>query len=154
MKTEYDKNKNNPDGLGARCKECRRLNDKTRWNNEKESEQIRSAKWRAENKEYLYIYEKGKKARVRYWPNLTNDEAFKEFEKLLLRQESKCAICNKHQSQFKKGLVIDHCHTTGKVRNLLCQNCNAMIGMAKEDENTLKNGIEYLKLHKMDGKKE
>jgi DNA-binding sugar fermentation-stimulating protein len=34
---------------------------------------------------------------------------------------------------LKKKLVIDHCHNTGKVRKLLCTNCNVAIGMFKEN---------------------
>lgn len=48
----------------------------------------------------------------------------------------------------KKGyLSVDHCHVTGKVRGLVCQNCNSMLGYAKDEERRLEMGIEYLKKH-------
>ena len=45
----------------------------------------------------------------------------------------------------KDVLHIDHCHSSGKVRGLLCLKCNAFIGLAKENINTLVSAIEYLK---------
>lgn len=59
-------------------------------------------------------------------------------------QQDCCAICNKN-----KRLVVDHCHSTGRVRQLLCNPCNQMIGSAYEDINILKNAIDYLEKHKI-----
>jgi len=42
-------------------------------------------------------------------------------------------------------LVVDHCHSTGKVRGLLCSNCNRGIGMLQERVDILQNAIDYLK---------
>ncbi len=54
-------------------------------------------------------------------------------------QDNRCALCNQ-----KKPLEIDHCHKTGKVRGLLCVNCNMFLGMANDDIEILKKAIEYL----------
>ena len=43
-----------------------------------------------------------------------------------------------------KSLSVDHCHTTGKVRGLLCQSCNTGIGLLKEDTKLFMAAIEYL----------
>ena len=72
----------------------------------------------------------------------------KEYEDLLKKQEGRCAICNtKTPSKDKsfKRLFIDHCHTTGKVRGLLCSTCNQGLGLLKDDMNLLNNAILYLK---------
>lgn len=61
-------------------------------------------------------------------------------------QDGKCKICSRHQSKLKKSLSIDHCHKTGKIRGLLCHNCNAAIGLLKEDINAIESAIIYLKL--------
>lgn len=53
----------------------------------------------------------------------------------------KCEIC---KTVPEKGLVIDHCHSTGKVRGMLCQQCNSVLGMAKDDINVLTEAIRYL----------
>lgn len=65
----------------------------------------------------------------------------KEYLELLKKQNNKCAICGE---VAKKTLDIDHCHTTDKVRGLLCNNCNRGIGHLKENINILKKAIEYL----------
>jgi hypothetical protein len=62
-------------------------------------------------------------------------------------QSGCCAICGKHQSAEKKRLHVDHDHATGKIRGLLCVNCNSMLGQAKDSINILQNSIEYLKRH-------
>ena len=47
----------------------------------------------------------------------------------------------------KCGNSKDHCHSTGKVRALLCGQCNQLLGQAKENINTLRASIKYLEKH-------
>ena len=65
------------------------------------------------------------------------------------QQNYRCAIpaCNRHESEFKNGLSIDHNHTTGRVRELLCTNCNTIFGKAREDINILYGLIDYAIKH-------
>lgn len=63
----------------------------------------------------------------RYWPHLTLKEAEVERQKLSDAQTACCAICKKHESNFKKRLAVDHNHKTGKVRGLLCYRCNKFL---------------------------
>ena len=44
-------------------------------------------------------------------------------------------------------LFVDHEHSTGVVRGLLCTNCNTMLGHAKDNPDTLRAGIDYLAKH-------
>lgn len=67
--------------------------------------------------------------------------------KLLDEQRGCCAICEEsliNPDSSKMSMVVDHCHETGKVRGLLCSNCNVMLGMAKDSQYTLAKGIYYL----------
>lgn len=146
---EFHKNKASKDNHSNQCKICRTKYDSERWANNKESERARVKEWISKNKKYYERYEKGKKLRARYWPNLSIEEANLEFEKLMVEQNGKCKICGIDHSKLKVGLVVDHCHIAGDVRGLLCQNCNALIGMAKESAETLYSAIEYLKLKKL-----
>lgn len=69
-----------------------------------------------------------------------------DYYAMLTMQEGCCAICDTHVSHTGKSkLFIDHCHTTGKVRGLLCQHCNFVLGQAKDNINVLENAILYLK---------
>lgn len=56
-----------------------------------------------------------------------------------VRENAECWIC---QSTTK--LVVDHCHSTGVIRGVLCSNCNTALGMFKDDLERLTRGIEYL----------
>ena len=65
------------------------------------------------------------------------------FNKIFIQQSGKCAIC---KIPFKKrcDIHIDHSHNTGKVRGLLCNDCNHGLGNYKDNINILKNAINYL----------
>ena len=67
-------------------------------------------------------------------------------EELYVLQNKKCKICNKEYPTVSKhgGLYIDHCHTTGKVRGLLCAKCNILLGNANDNVSILKSAIDYL----------
>lgn len=64
-----------------------------------------------------------------------------EYNNMILSQNNLCAICNKPSN---KTLHIDHDHVTGRVRGLLCSNCNLGIGLLEEDLIILNRAIEYL----------
>jgi hypothetical protein len=55
-----------------------------------------------------------------------------------------CQICSKTD---RRALNVDHCHTTGKVRGLLCDNCNKGLGLFRDDKDLLTSAINYLKEH-------
>lgn len=54
-----------------------------------------------------------------------------------------CQICNKKDP--RRSLAIDHCHKTGIIRGLLCDNCNKALGCFKDSIENLENAIKYLK---------
>lgn len=57
------------------------------------------------------------------------------------KRQNKCDIC-KHPV---KTLHVDHCHTTGKVRGMLCGSCNRGLGLLKDSAQVLQNAATYLK---------
>lgn len=63
-------------------------------------------------------------------------------------QKGKCYICGRPENEQKRALSIDHCHTTQKVRKLLCDRCNHLIGNAKDDVRVLQAAISYIEEHK------
>jgi len=70
--------------------------------------------------------------------------SYDSYDNLVKKQNGICSICNQKP---KTKLFIDHCHKSGKIRDLLCGNCNRMIGESKECIQTLLNAIKYLEKH-------
>lgn len=71
-----------------------------------------------------------------------------DYKKLYDEQDGVCAICGGKQvgrGQAKNTLSVDHNHTTGKIRGLLCTNCNTGIGNLKDKIELLEKAIIYLK---------
>jgi hypothetical protein len=62
---------------------------------------------------------------------------------LLLAQHDVCAICGAGE-WGKKGPQVDHCHETGRVRGVLCVNCNNGLGRFDDDPIRLRAAAEYL----------
>lgn len=71
------------------------------------------------------------------------DERYNE---MFIEQDGRCKICLIHQSDINKSLFVDHDHTTGIVRGLLCNNCNTGIGYFKDNIENLTRAIKYLKI--------
>jgi hypothetical protein len=68
-----------------------------------------------------------------------------EYNALFASQNGLCAGCYRHQTMFKTRLSVDHDHATGKVRGLLCKDCNWILGSAKDSCNTLERLAAYLR---------
>ncbi len=73
-----------------------------------------------------------------------------EFEKMKTDQGHVCKVCGNpetalnHHTKETRDLAVDHCHSTGKVRGLLCSKCNTALGNFKDDISLLKKAIVYL----------
>ena len=118
-----DGRKRSPYGRAMQpCKECRIARPKELKADPARKQQIRS--W---NLKKLY--------------NLT----LEEYEALLSAQGGGCAICGIAQGTGRSGVLhVDHDHTTGKVRGLLCHNCNKGIGCLQDNPDLLRSGVRYL----------
>ena len=77
-----------------------------------------------------------------------NVKTIKDYLDIAEEQGYVCAICG--QDNFKMGdfhsgvLVVDHDHQTGKVRGLLCHNCNRALGLLHDDKSALSQALKYL----------
>lgn len=72
-----------------------------------------------------------------------------EYDRLYAIQGGVCAVCHKPQTDPRKTtLCVDHDHTTGEVRGLLCSNCNVGIGHLQDDEELLQAAINYIRSSK------
>jgi hypothetical protein len=82
--------------------------------------------------------------RLMYIHNITPEV----YNDMFNKQEGKCLICNRHQSELTKGLCVDHDHLTGKKRGLLCTKCNLRLGTFNDNIEDLKRAIIYLEKYK------
>ena len=65
---------------------------------------------------------------------------YEDYERMLAEQNNKCGVCHRDMEVP----FVDHCHITGDVRGLLCNTCNAGIGMLGDDIELLKSAISHL----------
>lgn len=122
-RSDFHKRKNRPKGIHSICKDCRRSKDRENWVPRKQTEY---------------------KLKVNYGLSL------EDYADMYALQKGRCAICFQEETArsnagYVKNLAVDHCHTTGKVRGLLCNRCNVGIGYLDDDIVKMYNAIKYLK---------
>lgn len=150
----FFKNKATKTGYSKWCKECSAENyskKKSIYSKQKKEKYLektqeyveRAYAWRKANPEKRQLSER--KRHLKQY-NLTLDD----YLSLLESQKYQCKICNTHLAELTtkenkhQRACVDHCHTTGKVRGLLCYACNLMLGYAKDNPVILGNAIKYL----------
>lgn len=123
--SEYHVYRRDKDGLRKWCKACDKIY--------KSSEHYKKWRdnWRKTPKRVRWHL--NWKCKTRY--GITADE----FDALSKTQGGRCAICNREAK-----LVIDHNHDSGKVRGLLCNQCNVGIAQFKENPQFMVEEIDYL----------
>lgn len=119
---DYYNFKAKKDGKSYRCKAC---------------DNIAKDKWKAENPER--VRESSRNRHVKHLYGMTPEE----YKELLEKQDSKCKICGTTDNKGKN-FSIDHCHTTNKIRGLLCNQCNRGIGMLGDTSADLQKALDYL----------
>ncbi len=119
-----------------------------RYASKKEPQQLREMKNASRIKRQAGWTEEriGIERRRRYgnWLERKYGLSIEQYDALHKDQEGKCKICDSEESRGKGGFHVDHCHETGKVRGLLCTSCNMMLGLVKDNKETLMKAIEYL----------
>lgn len=113
-----------------------------------------AANYRVENKEKIKKDRKDNPDKHKSY-NLKRDYGItvEYYNELLKKQNFSCASCGisttelENNSQWKRHhkLVVDHCHETGLIRGLLCNNCNTALGMVKESLAVLEGLKQYVK---------
>ena len=74
-----------------------------------------------------------------------------EYDAMWDEQKGRCAFCGGSMTKWKKGMlgpVVDHCHTTNKVRGIVHNRCNLIVGMFENNPNILKNAPAYIAKYK------
>lgn len=76
-----------------------------------------------------------------------------EYEAMKEAQQHKCYLCDSEgfligNNNHSEKLAVDHDHQTGKVRKLLCHNCNRALGLMQDDPELLRKAADYVETHK------
>jgi len=72
---------------------------------------------------------------------------FEEYEQMLEKQMNCCAICKATVEENGRLLSVDHDHSNGKVRQILCDRCNRMLGQVQDNPAILAAAADYLIKH-------
>lgn len=83
--------------------------------------------------------------RTRLWEKfqITPEQWWEMYDK----QKGKCAVCSTTEPRGMGRFHVDHDHATGKLRGLLCTNCNVALGQAKDDPKILRALASYVEKH-------
>jgi hypothetical protein len=68
-----------------------------------------------------------------------------QYQEKLKYQNYGCAICGKKATT--KALAVDHCHASGKIRDLLCSSCNTGLGVFYDNPELLNKAADYIRKH-------
>lgn len=146
--SEYHKDKTKKDGLFTRCKSCvnsynreymfaRRKSDPEFFKKSAKESKKYCAERRAKDPEYVE-QQRSKKLFQKY--GITLEEKVKKLE----AQKYQCVTCFRVLPTHSEA-AVDHCHSTGVIRDLLCSQCNIAIGMIKDDPTVAENLASYLR---------
>jgi Recombination endonuclease VII len=126
-------------GIYPQCKHCVNRLARERRKNNPEQAKIKDKREYWKSPEFNRQKARFCRFRKKYWPNLTYKEAGEEWQKLHDAQKGLCASCKE-----PKLLDVDHCHSTRKVRGLLCNDCNTSLARLHESVEKAKNLIVYI----------
>jgi hypothetical protein len=148
--SEFGKSTVGPSGFNWRCKQCVRDSANERRYGDIE---LARAKDRAKDRvRYAKNREKRKEASANTAIKTKYGIARNAVEEMLAAQNGKCAICFKDiffrkSSPPNSRVNVDHDHSTGAVRGLLCGPCNVGLGRFSDDKQKLRSAISYLARH-------
>lgn len=148
----FHKDKSNLSGYRCNCKDCCKIY----YTSERSLELCRKRNKTEKRKNYLKIYHKRPEIKIlergnhlrRYWPGITGKQAYARYEEIFKSQNGKCLLCHINQKDINRVFDVDHCHKTGKVRGLLCNNCNKFVGFLEKNTELFVKIEKYIKLHK------
>lgn len=126
------------------CFTCKKIKELSFFNKDKGNK----LGYSCQCKECAYAHRKpiAKWVMIKHKYNITQEQ----YESKLKEQQNGCAICNKSLQEIDiRHVHVDHCHTTGITRGILCRDCNHGIGNFKDEIKLLEKAINYLKIYKL-----
>jgi hypothetical protein len=139
-RTDFNRSKKNADGRRGICRSC--VNGPNGHYQRNREQVIAYQKAR---------YVKDKEGSLAYHRQRKYGVTPEQVAQMLYYQDGGCAVCGHIPSEKdKKGLGLDHCHATGKVRGLLCVRCNAALGMINDSVDILSKLIIHVQKYSDD----
>lgn len=126
--------------IQSKCKNCHKKASRNFHKNNPGKHTEYSKAQRKKNPEKFKA--KAHRSRLKYLYGLSNEQ----FDSMFKSQNGACAICEKQNLNGKR-LCVDHDHKTGKVRGLLCNQCNGFLGAISDDKSKAARAISYLEKH-------
>ena len=142
----FGKDKKSKDGLTYPCLSCKNKSARESEKKNPEKKKQRSKEWyhRVKAEQPNKFPKQRREAKFKRVYGITTDE----YLEMLQIQNYKCVTCGKeHEETDQEKLRVDHCHTTGKVRGLLCHHCNISLGLLKENIQVLESLKAYVLKH-------
>ena len=139
--SEFYKNKAQKDGFNNQCKQCHIIHNKKDYQKHKEKRIATNKNYRLNNIEA----DKNRKRNSRL--KLTYGISYEQKFAIVKNQNNRCAICD-DDLKDPKHTHLDHNHTTGAIRGILCNHCNRGLGGFRDSEKALLKAVEYLIKHK------
>lgn len=138
-KDKYDKS-----GLTYTCSKCRNAAS-YEWNRLNKDKVKQANLKNRDKRKAFYDSPEGaicsRKAHLKRTYGLT----LEQFNEKLESQGNVCAICRSNNTRDKHGVMaVDHCHSTGKIRGLLCFKCNSALGNFDDNKQLLIETLKYL----------
>ena len=133
-RTQFYKEKRTKRGYQARCKDCCKADAKAVFEANPEPYKQRSKAQHADGTH--------RRKRTLAQHGLSQED----YDRMLEKQGGHCALCPATVSGHNMTdlLLIDHCHETNRVRGLLCQDCNLLLGCIKDERKRLIAAMFYL----------
>ena len=140
----FTKDNHNKLGLTAKCNKCRSEKQKAWMRQNPEKVKQANLKHREKRKDF-YNSPEGILSSRRAHLKRMYGISLEDYDKMSEEQNHKCQICGKTEMNYRnKVLCVDHNHSTGKVRGLLCGLCNSGLGKFLENKQYMLNAIKYL----------
>ena len=127
-----------------KCSKCKEILDDSMFyknhRNCKKCHKQNVTRWQSNNKAKILLDGRNYNIKKRY--GITQ----LQYNNILNEQSGKCAICGTSEIRRAKAKYfnVDHNHKTGKIRGLLCHDCNVLLGKLNDDIEMCKKVIEYL----------
>lgn len=142
------------DGLRTRCRSCVNEQRKIRYKKNPEPFNKYSRSYYAKNADKCRSWAKQyRKDNPLIYKNYRLKECYgitiDDYQNILDSQNGCCAICKSDRAKSYKFFAVDHCHSTGKIRGLLCEGCNTGIGLFKDNPEFLRVAADYLESAKI-----